>query len=430
MTCTRRELVRAGALGAVGSLLAACAGLSSEPHVATTGASVSPTPDSSTDARKPVVFYNRQPLDASGAPDVAALSWNDDTYYVGADAEQGGRLQGQMVLDYLKAHSATLDRGDDQVIGYVLAIGDLSQADSLARTRGVRQALGTAVERDGVVIADPVGVNEDGRSDLVRDATLQIADKVYTIRELASREMRNADGVPWDRETARAALDEWVAAFGDRIDVVIGNNDGMAMELFDHWAHAHEVPTFGYDGTPDAIAAVGAGLAGTVTQNSSVQAYLTLRLLRNALDGAERDRGIAQADEQGNVLPADCYRYDPDARSYYVANMAITEFNYQEHLKDTRALDVVSRQLDERSSPLRRVWLSIYCAADDYLDSTYQPLLALYDGPLNLDVDYIGGNGEDDDNVLARLTHPEEYDAYAINLIATGNAQAYLRRLA
>jgi methyl-galactoside transport system substrate-binding protein len=202
------------------------------------------------------------------------------------------------------------------------------------------------------------------------------------------------------------------------------------MELFDHWAHRHGVPTFGYDGTPDAIAAVGAGLAGTVTQNSSVQAYLTLRLLRNALDGAERDKGIAQPDEQGNMLPVGCYRYDPDARSYYVANMAITEFNYQEHLKEVRALDAVSQKLDEQASPKRRVWLSIYRAADDFLDGTYQPLLALYDGSLNLDVDYIGGNGEDDDNVLARLAHPDEYDAFAINLVDTGNAQAYLGRLA
>jgi len=252
----------------------------------------------------------------------------------------------------------------------------------------------------------------------------------YTIRELASREMRNADGVPWDHETARAALDEWVAALGDRIDVVVCNNDGMAVELFDHWARREGVATFGYDGTPDAVAAVGEGLAGTITQNSSVQAYLTLRLLRNALDGVDPQTGIATADARGNVLPAESYRYDAETRSFYVANTVITAHGYQDHLKEARVLEAVGSALDETSSPRKRVWLSIYRAADDYLDGMYQPLLALYDDLLNLDVDYIGGDGEDDDNVLARLARADEYDAYAINLVATHNARAYLQRLA
>lgn len=33
------------------------------------------------------------------------------------------------------------------MIGYVLAIGDIGHNDSIARTRGVRKALGTAVDK-------------------------------------------------------------------------------------------------------------------------------------------------------------------------------------------------------------------------------------------------------------------------------------------
>ena len=34
------------------------------------------------------------------------------------------------------------------MIGYVLAIGDIGHNDSIARTRGVRSALGTGVDAD------------------------------------------------------------------------------------------------------------------------------------------------------------------------------------------------------------------------------------------------------------------------------------------
>ena len=75
---------------------------------------------------KPVVFFNRQPSNSStGELDTNTLNFNKDTYYVGFDAVQGAELQGQMVLDYIKAHAAELDRNKDGIIGYVLAIGDI-----------------------------------------------------------------------------------------------------------------------------------------------------------------------------------------------------------------------------------------------------------------------------------------------------------------
>ena len=51
---------------------------------------------------KPLVWFNRQPSNSStGELDMAALSFNDDTYYVGFDANQGAQLQGTMVKEYI-----------------------------------------------------------------------------------------------------------------------------------------------------------------------------------------------------------------------------------------------------------------------------------------------------------------------------------------
>ena len=171
---------------------------------------------------KPLCWFNRQPSNSStGELDKDALSYNKDTYYVGFDANQGAELQGQMVLDYIKANAATIDRNGDGVIGYVLAIGDIGHNDSIARTRGVRSALGTGVDANGAVDSTPAGTNVDGKATVVQDAKLDVDGKTYTIRELASQEMKNSAGATWDAATAGNAIGTWTASFGDQIDVVV-----------------------------------------------------------------------------------------------------------------------------------------------------------------------------------------------------------------
>ena len=377
-------------------------------------------------ADKPLVWFNRQPSNSStGELDMAALSFNEDTYYVGFDANQGAELQGQMIRDYIEANIDDIDRNGDGVIGYVLAIGDIGHNDSIARTRGVRAALGTGVEVDGAINSDPVGTNTDGSSTIVQDGTLEINGTTYTVRELASQEMKNSSGATWDAATAGNAINTWSASFGDQIDVIASNNDGMGMAMFNAWSSANSVPTFGYDANSDAVAAIADGYGGTISQHADVQAYLTLRVLRNALDGVDIDTGIGTEDDAGNVLSDDVFYYDEASRSYYALNVAVTAENYEDFLDSTVTYAPVSNQLDTTAHPTKNVWLNIYNAADNFLSATYQPLLEKYDDLLNLNVDYIGGDGQTEANITNRLGNPDQYDAFAINMVKTDNAAAY-----
>lgn len=375
---------------------------------------------------KPLVWFNRQPSNSStGELDMTALNFNDDTYYVGFDANQGAELQGTMVKDYIEANIDTIDRNGDGVIGYVLAIGDIGHNDSIARTRGVRSALGTGVDADGNVNSEPIGTNTDGSATAVQDGSLEVGGKTYTVRELASQEMKNSAGATWDAATAGNAIGTWASSFGDQIDVVVSNNDGMGMSMFNAWSKDNNVPTFGYDANNDAVAAIAEGYGGTISQHADVQAYLTLRVLRNALDGVDIDTGIGTADEAGNVLSEDVYVYNEEQRSYYALNVAVTAENYQEFTDSTKVYEPVSKQLDESSHPSKSVWLNIYNASDNFLSSTYQPLLQNYDDLLNLDVEYIGGDGQTESNITNRLGNPSQYDAFAINMVKTDNAASY-----
>lgn len=375
---------------------------------------------------KPLVWFNRQPSNSStGELDMAALSYNDNTYYVGFDANQGAELQGTMVKEYIEKNIDKIDRNGDGVIGYVLAIGDIGHNDSIARTRGVRKALGTGVEKDGDINSDPVGTNTDGSASAVQDGSIEAGGKKYVVRELASQEMKNSAGATWDAATAGNAIGTWSSSFGKDIDIVVSNNDGMGMSMFNAWSKDNNVPTFGYDANNDAVAAIAEGYGGTISQHADVQAYLTLRVLRNALDGIDVDTGIGTADDAGNVLSDDVYVYNADERSYYALNVAVTADNYQDFTDSTKVYEPVSKQLDESAHATKKVWLNIYNASDNFLSSTYQPLLQNYDDLLNLEVDYIGGDGQTESNITNRLGNPSQYDAFAINMVKTDNAASY-----
>ena len=414
--------------------LAACSGSPSG------GGSATPTPNAGGDVTtpapapggdvankdKPLVWFNRQPSNSStGELDMDALSFNGSTYYVGFDANQGAELQGQMILDYITANIDTIDRNGDGVIGYVLAIGDIGHNDSIARTRGVRAALGTGVEENGTIKSDAVGINADGSASAVKDGTLEINGKTYTVRELASQEMKNSAGATWDAGTAGNTISTWVSTFSDQIDIVASNNDGMGMAMFNAWSKENKVPTFGYDANSDAVAAIADGYGGTISQHADVQAYLTLRVLRNALDGVDIDTGIGTADDAGNVLSSDVYKYVDAERSYYALNVAVTAENYQNFLDATVPYAPVANQLSQDTHPTKNVWLNIYNAADNFLSATYQPLLQNYDDILNLNVEYIGGDGQTEGNITNRLGNPSQYDAFAINMVKTDNSAAY-----
>ena len=407
--------------------LAACGGNTTSEEGGSTGGGSTTVANKD----KPVVWFNRQPSNSStGELNMEALNFNEDTYYVGFDANQGAELQGQMILDYIKAHIDEIDKNGDGIIGYVLAIGDVGHNDSIARTRGVRSALGTAVTKeDGSIVSDPVGTNTDGKSEYVQDGKLEVNGKTYTVRELASQEMKNTAGATWDAGTAGNAISTWASSFGDQIDVIASNNDGMGMSMFTAWSNENKVPTFGYDANSDAVKAIADGYGGTISQHADVQAYLTLRVIRNALDGVDMDTGIGTADEAGNQLSADVFKYDEASRSYYALNVAVTADNYQEFLDSTVTWAPVSNQLSTETSPEKSVWLNTYNSTDNFLSSTYKPLLQKYDDLLNLKVEYVDGDGQSESSVINKLGNPSSYDAFAINMIKTDNAASYTNLL-
>lgn len=362
---------------------------------------------------KPLVFFNRQPSDpTTGKIDMTSMNWNDKTYYVGFDAAAGGAVQGQLITDYLaKADPAKIDRNGDGVIGYVLCIGDVGHNDSKARTEGIRKALGTW---NGST--DPTNSKE---------GSVVVGGKTFKVVELEGKAMTGTDGSTWNANAATEAMGGWATKFGTQIDMVVSNNDGMAMGCLQASNYPAGVPIFGYDANADAIEAIGAGkLSGTVSQNVDAQATATLQVLRNLLDGLTGSdvytKGISEPDQYGNQISAPV-AYWADQKAVMAANSGVNSDNWQMYTAGTRDAGV-----KQSTAPAKKVLLTIYNAGDNFLSSSYIPALQYYAPLLNINLTIVQGDGQNESSCLDKFTNLSNFDAYAINMVKTNSASNYL----
>ena len=365
---------------------------------------------------KPLVFFNRQPSDpTTGNIDMDSMNWNAQTYYVGFDAAGGGAVQGKLITDYLaSADAAKLDRNGDGVIGYVLCIGDVGHNDSKARTEGIRKALGTWN-----------GSTDPGAA---QEGSATVGGKTMRVVELEGKAMTGTDGSTWNANAATEAMGGWATKFGSQIDLVVSNNDGMAMGCLQASNYPAGVPIFGYDANADAIEAIGAGkLTGTVSQNVDAQATATLQVLRNLLDGLTGSdvytKGISEADQYGNKISADI-DYVSDTRALLAQNSGVTSSNWEQYKAGNRDAGI-----KQTTAAKKKVLLTIYNSADNFLSSSYLPALNYYAPLIGIDLTVVQGDGQNESSCLDKFTNLGNYDAFAINMVKTNSGRDYTDKL-
>ena len=364
---------------------------------------------------KPLVFFNRQPSDpTTGKIDMDSMNWNANTYYVGFDAAGGGAVQGKLITDDLAARDASLDRNSDGTIGYVLCIGDVGHNDSKARTEGIRRALGTW---NGST--DPKDVKE---------GSVVVGGKTYKVVELEGKAMTGTDGSTWNANAATDAMGGWATKFGDALDLVVSNNDGMAMGCLQASNYPAGVPVFGYDANPGVPEDIGLGkVTGTVSQNVDAQATATLQVLRNLMDGLTGadvyTKGITEADQYGNKITAPV-KYIADTKAVLAENAGVNADNWKQYTAGTRDAGV-----KQTAASMKKVLLTIYNSGDNFLSSSYVPALQYYAPLLNIDLTIVQGDGQNESSVLDKFTNLNNFDAFAVNMVKTNSGADYTDKL-
>lgn len=365
---------------------------------------------------KPLVFFNRQPSDpTTGQIEKDTMNWNNKTYYVGFDAAGGGAVQGKLITDWLaKQDASKIDRNGDGTIGYVLCVGDVGHNDSKARTEGIRKALGTW---NGTT--DPTDS---------KIGSVKIGGKTLKVVELEGKAMTGTDGSTWNANAATDAMGGWATKYGTQLDMVVSNNDGMAMGCLQASNYPAGVPIFGYDANADAIEAIGSGkLTGTVSQNVDAQATATLQVIRNLLDGLEGEdvykKGIFEADSNGNKISAEI-TYVPETKAVLALNAGVNSDNWKQYTAGNR-----DKRIKQTNAAKKKVLLTIYNAADNFLSSSYLPALNYYAPLLNLDLTVVQGDGQNEASCLDKFTNLNSFDAYAINMVKTNSGRDYTDKL-
>ena len=365
---------------------------------------------------KPLIFFNRQPSDpVTGSIDMTAMTFNENTYYVGFDAAGGGAVQGKLITDFLaKADPAKIDRNGDGTIGYVLCIGDVGHNDSKARTEGIRKALGTWAGS-----TDPT---------VKKEGSVVVGGKKFKVVELEGKAMTGTDGSTWNANAATEAMGGWATKFDKQIDLVVSNNDGMAMGCLQASNYPAGVPVFGYDANADAVEAIGAGkLFGTVSQNVDAQAAGTLQVIRNLLDGLTGSdvytKGFSVPDQYGNKITPEV-QYKADQRGLFALNGPVDPSNWKSYTEGNRDAGI-----KQTSAAKKKVILTIYNSADNFLSSSYVPALKYYAPLMGIDLTIVQGDGQSEASCLDKFTNLGNFDAYAINMVKTNSAADYTDKL-
>ncbi len=216
----------------------------------------------------PIVFFNRE-------PGQKALSTYDQAYFVGTDPKESGEMQGDLIAKQWNKNKAKFDLNHDGKIQYVLLKGEPGHPDAEARTK-------------------------------------------YVIEEL------NKQGIPtealfvdtgmWDAAMAKDKVQAWLSSpKANQIEVIISNNDGMAMgALAATKAAGKNLPIFGVDALPEVLQLIKKGeILGTVLNDGVNQGKAIMQMSKNLAEGKDPVAGTKYK-IQGQVVKIPYVAVDAD----------------------------------------------------------------------------------------------------------------------
>ncbi|MCI8485015.1 MAG: galactose ABC transporter substrate-binding protein [Lachnospiraceae bacterium] len=185
----------------------------------------------------PVIFFNRELVEE----DLERWEW---LYYVGAKAFESGIMEGELAVKEWQEHPEA-DKNGDGIFQYMVLEGEAGHQDAIVRTE---YAVSTIVEQG-----------------------IEVEKLGYAIAN-------------WNRAQAQTKMAQMLTEYGEEIELVIANNDDMALGAIDalkaEGIGQEQWPVIvGIDGTDVGLEAVRNGeLAGTVYNDKEGQAKAMLEL--------------------------------------------------------------------------------------------------------------------------------------------------------
>lgn len=130
----------------------------------------------------PIIFFNRSPSKED------MMSY-DKCWYVGTTPQDSGKMQAEMAMEALKNDPA-FDKNGDGTLQYVILKGTLGHPDAEARTQAVQDTFAEAGFKSELLDVQPGD---------------------------------------FKTQTAKDITDVWMGKFGDKIEMILANNDAMLL---------------------------------------------------------------------------------------------------------------------------------------------------------------------------------------------------------
>ena len=236
--------------------------------------------DKSKAADIPLILVNKKPAQE-------VIDSYDKCWYVGAATQQPGECQAEMIVEDWAKHPEW-DKNGDGILQYVLILGLKGHVNAEARV---------------------VGMN------LVFD------------REDFKREELDMQEGKWDTTTAKDLTDAWMMKFGDKIEMIISNNDAMALGAIESmtangYTGEKAIPVYGINAIEAGLQALRDGtMMGTVMSDMISEGAVCVQVADNVLNGKDPYEGISY-----DVVDKSIAIYGLPIR---LENIADAEFMYQ-----------------------------------------------------------------------------------------------------
>ena len=197
----------------------------------------------------PIVFFNVE------EPNIDAVRSYSKAYYVGTKPEEAGIIQGKILVDLWNEKKEIIDKNHDDTMQYIMLMGTKNNLEAIGRTKY---------------------------------SVLTINDAGIKTQEIALRVCN------WNESEAKEAMEQLFLQYGDKIEVIISNNDAMAIGAIDilqkygyNKGDANKtVPVVGVDAIPKAQELIKAGvMAGTVLQDAYAMSKAVYDIGANLVNG-------------------------------------------------------------------------------------------------------------------------------------------------
>ena len=259
----------------------------------------------------PIIFFNRELVDEDLA------QWNQ-LYYIGADAKQSGVLQGEMAAEDIlseepvkptpevplaspedaeESSEKSQDKAGnaEEIQDFVLQKSreDLDILEREASSEDTQTSTEEGTEKKALILSPRVDKNGDGVIQYLmfegeaghQDAIVRTEYSVNTLMQQGIPMEKLSYAIAnWSRAEAQSKMMQFYPEFQDRIELILSNNDDMALGVLDAYDKIG-LPKdkrpfiYGIDGTTVGLEAVKKGnLMGTVYNDEQGQAKALFQL--------------------------------------------------------------------------------------------------------------------------------------------------------